>query len=146
MSDDGGDHDFTGTDAGASNTYPVRAGEVKKGSFVVIKEHPCKVRQAVTRPAWRRELGAAFPHSDPCASARRRSCACPPGPSAATIALAARCWCTAVLCIEYTAPEQARCARAWPAPASGVCFFLTHVGTNPVTAECGRGSCTCACL
>jgi len=40
---DGEDHDFTGTDAGASNTYPVRAGEVKKGSFVVIKEHPCKV-------------------------------------------------------------------------------------------------------
>ena len=42
---DGEDHDFTGTDAGASNTYPVRAGEVKKGSFVVIKEHPCKVGQ-----------------------------------------------------------------------------------------------------
>ena len=30
-------------DAGASDTYPIRAGEVKKGSHVVIKGHPCKV-------------------------------------------------------------------------------------------------------
>ncbi len=43
MSDDGADHDFTGADAGASNTYPIRAGEVKKGGYVVIKDHPCKV-------------------------------------------------------------------------------------------------------
>ena len=48
MSEDGADHDFSAADAGASNTYPVRAGEVKKGSFVVIKEHPCKVRQPMT--------------------------------------------------------------------------------------------------
>eukprot|EP00353_Schmidingerella_taraikaensis_P006439 CAMPEP_0185580370 /NCGR_PEP_ID=MMETSP0434-20130131/16267_1 /TAXON_ID=626734 ORGANISM="Favella taraikaensis, Strain Fe Narragansett Bay" /NCGR_SAMPLE_ID=MMETSP0434 /ASSEMBLY_ACC=CAM_ASM_000379 /LENGTH=165 /DNA_ID=CAMNT_0028198607 /DNA_START=26 /DNA_END=523 /DNA_ORIENTATION=+ len=37
------DEDFTATDAGASDTYPIRAGEVKKGSHVVIKGHPCKV-------------------------------------------------------------------------------------------------------
>lgn len=29
--------------AGASLTYPIRAGEVKKGSYVLLKNHPCKV-------------------------------------------------------------------------------------------------------
>lgn len=45
MSDDEGE--FETADAGAADCYPVRAGEVKKGQFVVIKGHPCKVgRQA----------------------------------------------------------------------------------------------------
>ena len=30
-------------DADAALTYPVRAGELKKGSYVVIQGHPCKV-------------------------------------------------------------------------------------------------------
>ena len=30
-------------DAGASAVIPIRAGEVKKGGHVMIKEHPCKV-------------------------------------------------------------------------------------------------------
>ena len=37
------DDDFAVVDAGASNTIPVRAGELKKGSHVVISGHPCKV-------------------------------------------------------------------------------------------------------
>jgi hypothetical protein len=31
-------------DADAALTYPVRVGELKKGSYVVIQGHPCKVR------------------------------------------------------------------------------------------------------
>jgi translation initiation factor 5A len=34
---------FESADAGASDTIPVRAGELKKGMHVVIKGHPCKV-------------------------------------------------------------------------------------------------------
>tara|TARA_Y100000780_G_scaffold130623_1_gene117593 strand:+ start:251 stop:376 length:126 start_codon:yes stop_codon:yes gene_type:complete len=30
-------------DSGASTVFPIRAGEVKKGGHVMIKEHPCKV-------------------------------------------------------------------------------------------------------
>lgn len=45
MADDG----HGGGDAGASLTYPIRAGEVKKGSHVVIKGHPCKVRARAPR-------------------------------------------------------------------------------------------------
>eukprot|EP00353_Schmidingerella_taraikaensis_P013955 CAMPEP_0185575006 /NCGR_PEP_ID=MMETSP0434-20130131/6319_1 /TAXON_ID=626734 ORGANISM="Favella taraikaensis, Strain Fe Narragansett Bay" /NCGR_SAMPLE_ID=MMETSP0434 /ASSEMBLY_ACC=CAM_ASM_000379 /LENGTH=164 /DNA_ID=CAMNT_0028191761 /DNA_START=30 /DNA_END=524 /DNA_ORIENTATION=+ len=37
------DEDFAVVGAGASDTYPIRAGEVKKGSHVVIKDKPCKV-------------------------------------------------------------------------------------------------------
>merc|ERR1719281_54473 len=37
------DDDFTAADAGASATFPARAGEFKKGSHVVIKGKPCKV-------------------------------------------------------------------------------------------------------
>jgi translation initiation factor 5A len=29
--------------SGASLTFPIRAGEVKKGTHVMIKGHPCKV-------------------------------------------------------------------------------------------------------
>eukprot|EP00929_Paragymnodinium_shiwhaense_P112438 TRINITY_DN8069_c0_g1_i1.p1 TRINITY_DN8069_c0_g1~~TRINITY_DN8069_c0_g1_i1.p1 ORF type:complete len:172 (+),score=55.74 TRINITY_DN8069_c0_g1_i1:36-518(+) len=37
------EEEFASADAGASDTYPIRAGEVKKGGFVVIKGFPCKV-------------------------------------------------------------------------------------------------------
>ncbi|KAA0156599.1 hypothetical protein FNF27_01260 [Cafeteria roenbergensis] len=35
-------------DAGASAVIPIRAGEVKKGGHVMIKEHPCKVIEVTT--------------------------------------------------------------------------------------------------
>jgi translation initiation factor 5A len=37
------DYSFESTDAGASHTYPSEAGQVKKGGFIMIKGHPCKV-------------------------------------------------------------------------------------------------------
>merc|ERR1719426_231904 len=42
MSDDEG-QTFESTDAGSSHTYPQQAGELRKGSHVMIKGHPCKV-------------------------------------------------------------------------------------------------------
>lgn len=36
------------TSAGASLTVPIRAGEVKKGGFVLLKEKPCKVISVTT--------------------------------------------------------------------------------------------------
>uniref|UniRef100_A0A7S1GB90 Eukaryotic translation initiation factor 5A n=1 Tax=Bicosoecida sp. CB-2014 TaxID=1486930 RepID=A0A7S1GB90_9STRA len=36
------------TDSGASLTYPIRAGEVKKGGHVCIKGKPCKVIEITT--------------------------------------------------------------------------------------------------
>lgn len=35
-------------DSGASKTFPIQAGELKKGSFVVIKDRPCKVVETST--------------------------------------------------------------------------------------------------
>jgi len=40
MSDD---EEHQKTDSGSSNTYPIQAGQLKKGSFVCIKEFPCKI-------------------------------------------------------------------------------------------------------
>ncbi|TMW62875.1 hypothetical protein Poli38472_005493 [Pythium oligandrum] len=40
MSDD---YTFESTDAGASETYPMEAGQIKKNGFIMIKGHPCKV-------------------------------------------------------------------------------------------------------
>ncbi|CAM9156228.1 unnamed protein product [Discosporangium mesarthrocarpum] len=37
------DYDFSGTDAGASHTIPSEAGQIRKGGYIVIKGHPCKV-------------------------------------------------------------------------------------------------------
>lgn len=37
--------------SGAALTFPIRAGEVKKGSHVVIKGHACKVRVAANLDA-----------------------------------------------------------------------------------------------
>ena len=42
---------FENADAGASGTVPIQAGNLKKGSFVVIKGFPCKVRTPVGRAA-----------------------------------------------------------------------------------------------
>eukprot|EP00602_Paraphysomonas_sp_CaronLab_P004516 CAMPEP_0185037170 /NCGR_PEP_ID=MMETSP1103-20130426/31193_1 /TAXON_ID=36769 /ORGANISM="Paraphysomonas bandaiensis, Strain Caron Lab Isolate" /LENGTH=162 /DNA_ID=CAMNT_0027575019 /DNA_START=91 /DNA_END=579 /DNA_ORIENTATION=- len=37
------DMDFTGGNAEASLTYPLSAGRIKKGSFMLIQGNPCKV-------------------------------------------------------------------------------------------------------
>lgn len=37
------DYTFESTDAGASDTYPSEAGQIRKGGFIMIKGHPCKV-------------------------------------------------------------------------------------------------------
>merc|ERR1712137_490629 len=42
------EHTFESTDAGASHVYPQQAGELRKGSHVMIKGHPCKVAEATT--------------------------------------------------------------------------------------------------
>ena len=34
---------FESTDAGGSKTYPMEAGAIKKGGYIMIKGHPCKV-------------------------------------------------------------------------------------------------------
>merc|ERR1712056_132509 len=39
---------FESADAGASDTYPQRAGEIKKGSHLMIKGHPCKCCEVST--------------------------------------------------------------------------------------------------
>ncbi len=38
-----GEEKFEKTDAGASDSYPLAAGSIKKGSFMVFKGRPCKV-------------------------------------------------------------------------------------------------------
>ena len=40
MSDD---ETFEKGDAGASHTFPSQAGSLKKGGYIVINGHPCKV-------------------------------------------------------------------------------------------------------
>merc|ERR1711948_230246 len=47
MADDD-DHQFESTDSGASQTYPQQAGEIKKGSHLMIKGHPCKCQEVST--------------------------------------------------------------------------------------------------
>merc|ERR1712224_1103239 len=47
MSDDEGQTFETG-DAGSAHTYPQAAGELRKGSYVMIKGHPCKVAEVTT--------------------------------------------------------------------------------------------------
>merc|ERR1711920_485101 len=46
MSDEG--EQFESTDAGASDTYPMQAGEIRKGSHLMIKGHPCKCAEVST--------------------------------------------------------------------------------------------------
>merc|ERR1712176_1651194 len=42
MGDDG-DYAIEQTDAGASTTIPMEAGQIKKGGYIMIKGQPCKV-------------------------------------------------------------------------------------------------------
>jgi len=42
------EHTFESADAGASHVYPQQAGELRKGSHVMIKGHPCKVAEVST--------------------------------------------------------------------------------------------------
>merc|ERR1712110_341696 len=46
MSDEG--EQFESTESGASHTYPLQAGEIRKGSHMMIKGHPCKVAEVST--------------------------------------------------------------------------------------------------
>ena len=39
---------FESTEAGASETYPLEAGQIKKGGYIMIKGHPCKVIETST--------------------------------------------------------------------------------------------------
>jgi len=44
MSDDNlHEEQFESADAGASYTYPMQAGNIRKGGYIVIKDRPCKV-------------------------------------------------------------------------------------------------------
>merc|ERR1719409_1749719 len=47
MSDDEGER-FESADAGSSHVYPCQAGEIRKGSHIMIKGHPCKVCEVST--------------------------------------------------------------------------------------------------
>merc|ERR1719263_1831831 len=46
MSDD--EPTFESTDAGSSDTYPLEAGSIKKGSYLMIKGNPCKCVEVST--------------------------------------------------------------------------------------------------
>ena len=39
---------FETTESGASHTYPQQAGEIRKGSYLMIKGHPCKCVEVST--------------------------------------------------------------------------------------------------
>merc|ERR1712032_1160166 len=45
MGADADDETFETTDAGASHTFPFQAGDLKKGSHMMIKGNPCKVAE-----------------------------------------------------------------------------------------------------
>ena len=60
-------------DADAALTYPVRAGELKKGSYVVIQGHPCKVRKGC-----RVCHAVVLAPPRPCPRAHAHNPACPP--------------------------------------------------------------------
>ncbi|KAF7000239.1 hypothetical protein CFC21_016174 [Triticum aestivum] len=49
MSDSEDHHFESKADAGASKTYPMQAGAIRKGGFLVIKNRPCKVRICLPR-------------------------------------------------------------------------------------------------
>ena len=42
------DHDFATGDSGAAHVYPLAAGEIRKGSYLMIKGHPCKCAEVST--------------------------------------------------------------------------------------------------
>ncbi len=39
---------FEKAEAGASHTYPVQAGTLHKGDYVMLKDHPCKLMEITT--------------------------------------------------------------------------------------------------
>ena len=43
MSDEEDVETFEGADAGTAEAYPMEAGQIKKGGYIMIKGHPCKV-------------------------------------------------------------------------------------------------------
>ena len=47
MADDD-EQTFESTDAGASETYPMEAGQIRKGGHIMIKGNPCKVLDVST--------------------------------------------------------------------------------------------------
>jgi len=48
MGDDEDQETFESTDAGASHTYPMEAGQIRKGGHIMIKGNPCKVSDVST--------------------------------------------------------------------------------------------------
>ena len=48
MADHDDDHDFAGTDSGASATYPKQCSAIRKNEYVMIKGRPCKVVEMST--------------------------------------------------------------------------------------------------
>ncbi len=42
------DYDFSGSDAGAAETYPIEAGQIRKGGLMMINGQPCKVSDVST--------------------------------------------------------------------------------------------------
>ena len=42
------DFDFTTAEAGASDTIPMEAGQIRKGGMIMIKGQPCKVSKVST--------------------------------------------------------------------------------------------------
>jgi len=46
--DDGADETFESTDSGSSHTYPMEAGQIRKGGFIMIKGNACKVSDVST--------------------------------------------------------------------------------------------------
>ena len=48
MGDDEAEETFETTDAGSSHTYPMEAGQIRKGGFIMIKGNPCKVSDVST--------------------------------------------------------------------------------------------------
>lgn len=46
--DEPADEEFASTDSGASVTYPMEGGQIRKGGYIMIKGHPCKVSDVST--------------------------------------------------------------------------------------------------
>merc|ERR1712039_417446 len=46
--DEGDGPTFESTESGASLVYPMQCGELRKGSHVMLKGHPCKVAEIST--------------------------------------------------------------------------------------------------
>jgi translation initiation factor 5A len=48
MADEEPDEEFQSTESGASHTYPMEAGQIRKGGHIMIKGNPCKVSDVST--------------------------------------------------------------------------------------------------